>query len=247
MCAARQNSLNLAEAALANATSYSNGVLAGALSDYGTAISALANAYGVFDTMVAAGTDPSSANAAYQLAQTAYTTAASRLSNAIDAPNGQLASAQTNVTPAQNSLNGTASKSDTSLDQSRNDIQGLQNTLTADQQLASATKAKIAQAGTAVGTITDAITGTLVASLQGLAATQERTTSTLQGAQSSLQSAQLSLQKTAASVKSFDIAASYASVLSQQANLESAQNKSRECHPQGTGGRSRRVGEQPDR
>ena len=219
-----QNSLNLAQAALANATSYSNGVLAGALSDYGTAISALANAYGVFDTMVAAGTDPSSANAAYQLAQTAYTTAASRLSNAIDAPNGQLASAQTNVTPAQNSLNGTASKSDTSLDQSRNDIQGLQNTLTADQQLASATKAKIAQAGTAVGTITDAITGTLVASLQGLAATQERTTSTLQGAQSSLQSAQLSLQKTAASVKSFDIAASYASVLSQQANLESAQN-----------------------
>lgn len=219
-----QNSLNLAQAALANAASYSNGVLAGALSDYLTAISALANAYGVFDTMVAAGIDPSSANAAYQLAQTAYTTAASRLSNAIDAPNGQLASAQTNVTAAQNSLNGTASKSDTSLDQSRNDIQGLQNTLTAEQQLASATKAKIVQAGTAVGTITDAITGTLVASLQGLAATQERTTSTLQGAQRSLQSAQLSLQKTAASVKSFDIAASYASVLSQQANLESAQN-----------------------
>jgi RND family efflux transporter MFP subunit len=44
------------------------------------------------------------------------------------------------------------------------------------------------------------------------------------GAQSTLQSAQLSLQKTAASAKSYDIAASYASVLAQQANLESAQN-----------------------
>lgn len=219
-----QSSLNLAQAALANAASFSNGVLAGALSDYASAASALINAYGVFDTMVSGGTDPSSANASYQLAQTAYVTAATRLGNAIDAPNGQLAAAQTSVTAAQNALNSTASKGDTTLDQSRNDVQALQNTLTAEQQLASATKAKIAQAGTAVGTITDAVTGTLVASLQGLAAAQDRTTSTVQGAQSALRSAKLSLQKTAASAKSFDIAASYASVLSQQANLESAQN-----------------------
>ena len=219
-----QNSLNLAQAALANAASFSNGVLAGALSDYTSAANALVNAYGVFDTMVAGGTDPSSASASYQLAQTAYATAATRLGNAIDAPNGQLAAAQTSVTAAQNSLNSTTSKGDTTLDQSRNDLQALQNTLTAEQQLAGATKAKIAQAGTAVGTITDAITGTLVASLQGLAATQDRTTSTVQSARNALRSAQLSLQKTAASAKAFDIAASYASVLSQQANLESAQN-----------------------
>jgi len=219
-----QNSLNLAQAALANAASFSNGVLAGALSDYGSAVSALATAFGTFDTQVAGGLDASSASAAYQLAQTAYTTAASRLANAIDAPNAQLASAQTNVTAAQNSLNTTASKNDTTLDQSRNDLTALQNTLTTEQQLASATKAKITQAGTAVGTITDAVTGTLVSSLQNVAATQERTTSTVLSAQNSLQSAQLSLQKTAASARSFDIAASYASVLAQQASLETAQN-----------------------
>ena len=219
-----QNSLNLAQAALGNAVSFSNGVLAGALVDYGNAANALTTAYGTFDTQVAAGLDPASASAAYQLAQTAYTTTATRLTNAIDAPNGQLASAQANVTTAQNSLNSTASKGDTSLDQSRNDLQSLQNTLTAEQQLASATKAKITQAATAVGTITDAVTGTLAASLQNVAATQERTTSTVLNAQNSLQSAQLSLQKTAASAKSYDIAASYASVLAQQANLESAQN-----------------------
>ncbi|GAC1695575.1 MAG: hypothetical protein NVS9B6_01450 [Candidatus Limnocylindrales bacterium] len=219
-----QNSLNLAQAALANAASFSTGVLSGALSDYGNAASALSATFGTFDAQLAAGVDTSAASAAYQLAQTAYATAASRLANAIDAPNGQLASAQTNVTAAQNSLSTTASKNDTNLDQSRNDLQALQNTLTTEQQLASATKAKIAQAGTSVGTITDAVTGTLVSSLQGVAATQERTTSTLLSAQNSLQSAQLSLQKTAASAKSFDIAASYASVLAQQANLESAQN-----------------------
>jgi len=219
-----QSSLNLAQAALTNAASFSNGVLTGALSDYGNAATALATAFGQFDTQLAAGLDASAASAAYQLSQTAYTTAATRLGNAIDAPNAQLASAQTNVTAAQNSLNSTASKSDTNLDQSRNDLQALQNTLTTEQQLASATKAKIAQAGTSVGTITDAVTGTLVSSLQNVAATQERTTSTVLSAQNSLQSAQLSLQKTAASAKSFDIAASYASVLVQQANLESAQN-----------------------
>ena len=219
-----QNSLNLAQATLGNAASFSSGVLAGALSDYGNAATALTSTFGAFDTRVAAGQDPAAASAAYQLAQTAYAMAATRLTNAIDAPNAQLASAQANITAAQNSLNSTASKSDTSLDQSRNDLQALQNTLTAEQQLASATKAKIAQAATAVGTIADAVTGTLVASLQNLATTQERTTSTVLGAQSSLRSAQLSLQKTAASVKSYDIAASYSSVLAQQANLESAQN-----------------------
>lgn len=219
-----QNSLNLAQAALANAASFSNSVLSGALSDYGNAANALTTAYGTFDTQIAAGADPSSASAAYQLSQVAYTTAATRLGNAIDAPNAQLAAAQTNLTAAQNSLNTTASKGDTNLDQSRNDLQALQNTLTTEQQLASATKAKIAQAGTAVGTITDAVTGTLVASVQNVAATQERTSSTVLNAQNSLQSAQLSLQKTAASVKSFDIAASYASVLAQQANLQAAQN-----------------------
>jgi len=219
-----QNSLNLAQAALGNAASFSNGVLAGALADYGNAASALVNAFGAFDIQVAAGLDPAAASAAYQLVQTTYATAATRLGNAIDAPNAQLASAQANVTAAQNSLNSTAIKSDVNLDQSRNDLQALQNTLTNEQQQASATKAKIAQAATAVGTITDAVTGTLVASLQSLAATQERTTATLLGAQNSLGSAQLSLQKTAANAKSYDIAASYASVLAQQANLESAQN-----------------------
>ena len=219
-----QNALNLAQAALGNAASFSGGVLAGALADYGSATAALANAYGVFDAQVAAGGDPAAASAAYQLVQTAYATVATRLSNALDSPNAQLASAQVNITTAQNSLNSTTSKNDTTLDQSRNDLQALQITLTGEQQLASATKTKIALATTAVGTITDAVTGTLVASLQNLATTQERTASTVLGAQGSLQSAQLSLQKTAASAKSYDIAAAYAGVLAQQANLESAQN-----------------------
>ena len=219
-----QNALNLAQAALGNAASFSSGVLAGALIDYGNATVALANAYGGFDAQIAAGQNTAAASAAYQLAQTAYATAATRLSSALDAPNAQLAAAQANVTTAQNGLNSTSSKADTSLDQSRNDLQALQNTLTGEQQQAGATKAKIALATTAVGTITDTVTGTLVASLQNVATTQERTASTVAGAQSTLQSAQLSLQKTAASAKSYDIAASYASVLAQQANLESAQN-----------------------
>ena len=181
-----QSSMNQASAALGNAQSYVQGVLSGAQTDYAAAVGELQSAIAQFDSAIATGADTSGPSPQLQLGQVAYTTAAGRLSSAIDAPNGQLASAQTATTAAQTSLNSTFAKSDTTLDAARADIATLLVELTTAQQSASSMKAKIGQVGTALSTIADAVTGSYVSAVQNVAAAQVRAAQSIQSAQSNV-------------------------------------------------------------
>jgi len=239
---AATTSLNSAQAALVLAQAYAQGGLVSAILDYNNAYSAVLNDISAFDVVVATGGDLNAANAQYQKDQVAYTTAAAKLSTAIDAPNTQLSTAQTSANSAQTSLNTSTAKLDLTLDQARTDLVNLQNLLTGDIQLAANAKAKITQAGTALATITDYIGGSYtsvqqsyqsakdkdainqITAKQTYDSTIEKANSSVISSQNSYDSSVTSYQKTAASPKSFDIASSYASLLSAQTSLDTANN-----------------------
>ncbi len=239
---AATTSLNSAQAALALAQAYAQSGLVSAILDYNNAYSAALNDVSAFDAVVATGGDLNAANAPYQKDQVAYTTAASKLSTAIDAPNTQASTAQTSANSAQTSLNTATAKLDTSLDQARTDLVNLQNLLSGDIQLGANAKSKITQAGTVLATITDYIAGSYASAQQSyqsakdkdavnqISAKQtydsaiEKANSSMISSQNSYDSAVTSYQKTAASPKSYDIAASYASLLTAQTNLDTANN-----------------------
>ncbi len=204
-------SVNQAQASLANAASYGSGVLGSGINDYATIEGNLVTAMGGFDAAAGGGADTAAASQNFQIVQASYTTAATRVSNGFDVVNAQLASAQATLASAQTSLNSTASRGDTNLDQSRIDLLALQNALTNDQQLASAAKAKITQAGTALATIADAVSGSYVSAQQNVASTQERNNQSVQSAQATVSS------------KPFDIASSAASQQVQEAAVQTAQ------------------------
>jgi RND family efflux transporter MFP subunit len=234
-------SLYSAQGSLSLALTYAQAVTP-ALLDYATAYNALLTDIASFDSAAASGGDTSSANVAYQRDASAYATAAAKLSTTLDAPTAQLNSAQTSVNAAQTSLNTSQARLDGGLDQGRTDVLNLQSLLTGDVQLSANLKAKITQAGTSVATITDAVGGSYVAAQQAYQtakdkdainqlnakqsydATVEKSNSTLLGAQNSIDSAVTSYNKTAAAPKQTDIASAYASLLSAQAALDTANN-----------------------
>ena len=195
-----QTSINQAAAALGNAQNYVQGIFASAEGDYIAAVNQVLNAMGAFDAAITANADPAPASQQLAIAQVAYNTTASRLSGAIDAPNGQIASAVSSVTTAQNSLNTVNAKSDTSQDPVRADVATLLVTLTGEQQAATNAKNKVSQIGTTVITIADTISGSYATAAQNVGAAQVRAAQSLQSAQtavnnqpSNLQSAENSL------------------------------------------------------
>jgi len=195
-----QTSVNQAAAALGNAQSYGQGVYASAESDYVAAMNQILGAIGTFDAALAATADLAPAAQQMAGAQVTYNTAASRLTSAIDAPNGQIGTALSSVTSAQNSLNTVSTKTDTTQDAARADISTLLVTLTGEQQSATNSKFRISQSGTTVGTIADTISGTYTNAVQNLVSVQIRSAQSLQSAQtavnnqpSNVQSAQNSL------------------------------------------------------
>jgi RND family efflux transporter MFP subunit len=214
---AAQTSMNQASAALGNAQSYVVGVYASAEGDYIGAANQILNAVSAFDAAIAANADPAAASQQLATAQVAYTGASSRLTTAIDAPNGQLSSAQSSATSAQTSLNTINAKVDTTLDAARADVAALLVTLTGESQGASYAKTKITQVGTSLTTISDAISGGYVTAVQNVAAAQLRAAQSLQSAQTSLNNQPSNVQSAQNSLNNAETALATA-----QSNLDNA-------------------------
>jgi len=246
---AAQSAVYSAQLSLTNASGYVQSGVRPALAEYAVALTDLQRAIGSFDAAIAAGQDTSAAAAAYQAAQLAYTTAATKLSGSLDAPTGQLAAAQASVASAQSSLNTTATRTDTSFDDVRADLAALQVTLTGSQQRATLTKSRIAQAGSTLASLTDAVGGAYLSALnavstarakndaslasaqntvakaeQDLSSAQERARTSIVTSENALESTRASLAKASTGAKSYDIASAYAGVLAAQASLEKTQN-----------------------
>ncbi|HEX9494668.1 MAG TPA: biotin/lipoyl-binding protein [Candidatus Limnocylindria bacterium] len=212
-----QTSMYQAAATLGNAQSYVRGVFQSGEADFIGAANQILNAVSAFDAAVAANADTAAAGQQLASAQLAYTTAAGRLTTAIDAPNGQLISAQSSATAAQNSLNTANAKVDTTLDGARADVAALLVTLTGETQGASYAKSKITQIGTSVTTIGDTISNSYATAVQNVASAQLR-------AAQSLQSAQTSLNNQPSNVQSAQNALNNAqtTLATAQANLDNA-------------------------
>jgi len=212
-----RNALNAVSGAnspgLQNARANSVSLLSPALADYQSSRSALLSVVADFDAALAAGNDTTSIASSLQLAQTNYTIATSRLTSALDTTSAVLALVQTGVTTAQSSLNTQATKTlHTPFDQWRADLATLYTLVGGQQQNVSTVKLKITQAATYLGTINDAVGGSIVN------ATQNVTTTAQRGQQS------IDAATTALSSKPFDLTNSQASVDNAASAVETAQN-----------------------
>jgi len=212
-----QTAMYQASATLGNAQNYVNGVYQAGEADYIAAVNQILNATSAFDAAVAANADLTAAGQQLSTAQVAYSSATSRLTSAIDAPNGQLSSAQSSATSAQNSLNTLNAKVDTTLDAARADVAALLVTLTGETQGATNAKNKVAQIGTTVTTISDAISGSYLTAVQNVAAAQLRAAQSLQSAQTSLNNQPSNVQSAQNSLNNAQTA-----VATAQTNLDNA-------------------------
>ena len=214
---AAQGSMNQASAALGNAQSYVVGVYQTAEGDYIAAVNQVLNAEAAFDAAIAANADTTAAGTQMATAQVAYVTAVSRLTSGIDAPNGQVGSALSSATSAQNSLNTINAKVDSTLDAARADVAALLVTLTGEQQLAAYAKGKISQAGTTLSTVTDAVSGSYVTAIANVTSAQIRAAQSLQSAQTSVNNQPANVQSAQNSLNNAQTALATA-----QANLDNA-------------------------
>lgn len=199
--------------ALQNARANSVSLLSPALTDYQSARSALLSLVADFDAAAAAGSDTTNIANSFGLAQTNYSIATSRLTSALDTTSSVLATVQSSVTTAQSSLNTQSTKSlHDPFDQWRADLATLYTLVGGQQQNVSTVKLKISQATTYVGTINDAIGGSIATATQNV-------TTTAQRGQQSIDSAQTSLNS-----KPYDLSNSQASVDNAAAAVDTAQN-----------------------
>jgi len=199
--------------ALQNARANSVSLLSPSLADFQSSRSALLSVVADFDAAIAAGNDTTSIASRLQLAQTNYTIATSRLTTALDTTSAVLATVQTSVITAQSSLNTQATKTlHVPFDQWRADLATLYTLVGGQQQNVSTVKLKITQAATFLGTVNDAVGGSIVN------ATQNVTTTAQRGQQS------IDAATTALSSKPFDLTNSQASVDNAASAVETAQN-----------------------
>ncbi len=199
--------------ALQNARANSVTLLSPALADYQSARAALLSLVAQYDAAAAAGSDPTGIASSFQLAQTNYTIATSRLTGALDTTSAVLATVQSSVTTAQASLNTQSTKGlHDPFDQWRADLATLYTLVSGQQQSVSTVKLKISQAATYANTMNDAIGGLIVTATQNVTTTAQRGQQSIDAAQTSLNS------------KPYDLANSQASVDNAAAVVETAQN-----------------------
>jgi HlyD family secretion protein len=204
--------------ALQNARANSLTLLSPALADYQSARSALLSLEGEYDAAAAAGRDTTSIASSFQLAQTNYSIATSRLTAALDTTSAVLGTVQSSVTIAQASLNTQATKTlRDPFDQWRADLATLYILVGGQQQNVSTVKLKISQATTYLGTVNDAIGGSIATATQNVTTTAQRGQQAIDSALTSLSSKPYDLSNSQASV---DNAA--AAVDTAQANLANA-------------------------
>src|SRR5919204_2937402 len=219
-----RNAILQAAAAVATAQSFLSGSTQAALNDYIAARDGVNDVVARFDFAIRSGRDTTALSQEQQVVQATYASASSRLATALDAPAGQLQAAQTAVALAQISLSNGSTRSSPALDPARDDVVNLQNALGAAEQTVGAAKSALAQATAAALTMSDVISGSYASARQSVQSIEERSNSSVINAQNTLAAAQVSLAKTSGAPKSYDIAATYATVISAQAALQKAQS-----------------------
>src|SRR3989475_11854025 len=148
--------------ALQNARANSVTLLSPALADYQSARSALLSLVAQYDAAAAAGSDTTGIASSFQLTQTNYTIATSRLTGALDTTSAVLATVQGSGTTAQARLNTQSTKGlHDPFDQWRADLATLYTLVSGQQQNVSTVKLKISQAATYANTMNDAIGGSV--------------------------------------------------------------------------------------
>jgi len=212
-----QNSMNNAYAPLSSAQTLADSVLKPSIDDLQRALDDIGAAIAEFDAALAAGSDTGRASADFQRAMSEYSLASSRLSGAIDSVNTPLGSIASNVTAAQGSLNTANTRTDANLARTRTDLSTIVTAVTGDQQLASTIKSKISQAGIALQTVNDAITGSIANAQANIDAAVLRAQQSVQSAQTSVANQPLNIATAQTSV---DNAAT--AVQTAQTNLDAA-------------------------
>jgi len=204
--------------ALQNAQANSVNLLSPALTEYQSARSATLSLVADFEAAVAAGSDTTGIAANYQLAQTSYAIAMSRLTSALDTTSSVLGTIQSGVTSAQAALNTPATRTlHDPFDQWRADLATLYTLVGGEQQRVSTLKVRLTQSSTPANTLTDAINGSYVNATANVPATIDRTRQTVQSAESTLASKPADIQSAQNSVASAQL-----SVQTAQTNLDNA-------------------------
>src|SRR6202165_5160191 len=212
-----QASINSAYSPIATSQSLTSSVLKPAIDDYQRAVDGIGAGIAAFDAALAAGTDTARVSVDFQQAMLAYSLATSRLTSEIDTVNSPLSSIAGNITAAQASLNTTNTRNQTALDRARTNLASLLAAVTNEQQLASSTKTKITQAGTALSTVSDTIGGSIATAMANVDSAIQRAATSVQSAQSNVSSQPYNL---ASARTAIDNAAT--AVQTAQTNLDAA-------------------------
>ncbi len=203
---------------LQNAAANSGNFLSPALADYQSARSTTLTLMDDFERAAAAGSDTTGIAGSYQLAQTSYAIANSRLVSALDTTSSALAAIQGSVTTAQAALSTPATRIlHDPFDQWRAALATLYALVGGEQQRVSTVKLKLTQSNGSANTLTDAINGSYVTAMQNVPATIDRTRLSVQSAESTLASKPADIQSSQNSVASAQL-----SVQTAQTNLENA-------------------------
>ena len=212
-----QNSMNNAYAPLSSAQNLAGSVLKPSTDELQRALDDIGAAIAEFDSALASGSDTGRASADFQQAMSEYTLASSKISGAIDSVNSPLSSISSSVTSAQGNLNTANTRTDTSLAKTRGDLATILTSVTSEQQLATSTKSKISQAGIALQTVNDAITGSIANAQANIDAAVLRAQQSVQSAQTAVANQPLNIATAQTSV---DNAAT--AVQTAQTNLDAA-------------------------
>jgi RND family efflux transporter MFP subunit len=204
--------------ALQNARANSTTLLSPALNDFDSARAAVLSGVAGYDAALAAGSDTSGLPSSFQLTQSNYTIASSRLTSALDTTSAVLGAVQTAVTSAQASLNTQQTRDlHTPFDQWRTDLATLYNLVSGQQQSLSTVKLKLSQSTTYLSTMSDAVGGSIANAAQNIVTTQQRDQQSIDNAQSAVSNIPFNLQSAQTNV---DNAAN--AVTTASSNLDSA-------------------------
>ena len=216
-----QASLAVAAAQLATADAYVKAIPQ-ATADAGAAADAIVDIATRFDAAAQQGDDTAALDATYQSQLALYSSAAARLASLQGSTNAALLAAEAALASAQGSLANAAGRGDLTYDTVRTELAALQQTLIGAADRATTRSAKLGQAGTAVATISDAVIGSYLAALQGLASAQARANASVVAARNALDSANAALARTVAAPRDSDLASATAAVQAASAALDAA-------------------------
>ena len=203
---------------LQNARSNSLALLSPAMSDHQSARAAVVSGVADYDAASSAGSDTSNMPSSFQLTQTNYTISTSRLNSALDTTSSVLGTVLSAVTSAQASLNTQATRDlHNPFDQWRADLATLYNLVNGQQQSLSTAKLKLTQAATYLGTMNDAVGGSIATATQNVTTTQQRGQQSIDNARSAVANIPFNLQSAQVSVDNANNAIATATT-----NLDSA-------------------------